>query len=368
VESPPPLTIRRAVCRAMFVFDAGREIDLDVCRRLAADIVRTAEAPAGRGAPTSVRVESPPLRLDVPFEAFAVDGRSVEGPAEVAVHDFGAIAVTLAVPAGTTLAELRDAACALAGNAALAAAARSIANGLLARIAASVADVGLAATVEEYLVFEVTDFSSEVPLSELPARCGPEFARILRAEPQPLSQQEVDHATATMVMRTPDDLVLVDWNAALVLDARPDDVRAVLELANVQLLEMRFLDDRLDASLHHAYEVVSRRVFWRPVFLPDALREAMRRIAQRQVDSAILFERVSNALKLVGDQYLARVYRGAAARFELDAWNEANERKLATLEGIYQKVHDRAVNVRAEMLEWIVILLIALEILMTFVL
>jgi hypothetical protein len=367
VESEPPLTIRRAVCRAMFVFDAGREVDLATCRFLARDLVREAPAAGAREAPSSVRIESPPLRLDVPIDSFVSGGRRIDGPAEAAVYEFGAIAVTLCVPAGSTLAELRAAACALAGDAELAAAARSITNGLLARIGASIADLGLSDVVEEHLVFEVTEFDSELPLAELPARCGPELAQILRAEPQDLSAQEIEHATATSVMRTPGDLVLLDWNAAIVLHEEPQDVRAVIELANVQLLEMRFLDRRLDESLHHAYDVVSRRVFWRPVILPDALRESMRRIAQRQVDSAMLFERVSNALKLVGDQYLARVYLGAVQQFELAAWNEANGRKLATLDSIYAKLHDRSVNVRAEMLEWIVILLIFSEIVLQFV-
>jgi hypothetical protein len=67
---------------------------------------------------------------------------------------------------------------------------------------------------------------------------------------------------------------------------------------------------------------------------------------------------VTNALKLFGDQHLARVYRGAAARFELAEWNATNLQKLATLESVYQKVHDRNATLRAEFLEWVVIALI----------
>ena len=36
-------------------------------------------------------------------------------------------------------------------------------------------------------------------------------------------------------------------------------------------------------------------------------------------------------------------------------------------DGIYQKLHDRAVSSRAAVLEWIIILLIAFEIVLTFV-
>jgi hypothetical protein len=44
----------------------------------------------------------------------------------------------------------------------------------------------------------------------------------------------------------------------------------------------------------------------------------LHRVAQMQVDSAMLFEGVNNALKLLGDQYLARVYRLASQRFHLE--------------------------------------------------
>jgi hypothetical protein len=42
-----------------------------------------------------------------------------------------------------------------------------------------------------------------------------------------------------------DDLTIVDWNAALIVDREGDDIRAVLEFANVELLEMRYLDQKI---------------------------------------------------------------------------------------------------------------------------
>jgi hypothetical protein len=362
VESSSALSVRRAACRAVFVFDAGREIDLAVCAVLAKPMLRPGTEMQSAAGPVSVHIEPPPVRLNVPFEPFDVAGRRVEGTAEAAAYDFGALAVTITVPAEPDLAALRRLASALTGNAAIAAAARAIAHDVCARIAGSISGLALDEMDEEYLVFEITDFSADRPLAELPAACAREFASILRTQAGELSDDEAGRATATWVMQTPNDLALIDWDAALLLHERPDAVRHVLELANVQLLEMRFLDGKLDRLLHAAYDVVSQRTFLRPVFLSDSLREAMRRIAQRQVDAAILFERVSNALKLVGDQYLARVYRGASKRFELDAWHAANVQKLATLDGIYQKLHDRAVSARATVLEWIIILLIAAEI------
>ena len=85
------------------------------------------------------------------------------------------------------------------------------------------------------------------------------------------------------------------------------------------------------------------------------------------MDSALLFEGVNNALKLLGDQYLARVYRAASERFHLAEWDTSILRKLQTLESLYEKMSDQAASHRMEVLEWIIILLIALSIVLPFI-
>ena len=65
--------------------------------------------------------------------------------------------------------------------------------------------------------------------------------------------------------------------------------------------------------------------------LPGSHDKGATHIAQLQVDSALLFERVTNTLKLLGDQYLARVSRLAAQCFHLEAWDASILRKLQTL-------------------------------------
>ena len=105
---------------------------------------------------------------------------------------------------------------------------------------------------------------------------------------------------------------------------------------------------------------------WTRLRLPGSARAELRAVAQLQVDAAILHERVNNALKLLGDQYLARVYRATSARFRLAEWNSGILRKLETIESIYSKVHDHATQIRMEILEWIIIALIALELVLPF--
>jgi hypothetical protein len=128
-----------------------------------------------------------------------------------------------------------------------------------------------------------------------------------------------------------------------------DDIRVVLAFANAELLEMRSLDAQLDDALDQAYTTLSVRAGHR-LRLPGVASADLRRIVHMQVDSAMLFEGVNNALKLLGDQYLARVYHLASQRFHLAEWDASILRKLHTLESIYAKIADRATNQRRETL------------------
>ena len=57
-----------------------------------------------------------------------------------------------------------------------------------------------------------------------------------------------------------------------------------------------------------------------------------------------------------------RLLRQANARFRLQEWNDTAQRKLAALDNVYDKLHDHAATVRAEVLEILIVLLIVFEI------
>jgi len=210
----------------------------------------------------------------------------------------------------------------------------------------------------------IDDTHGRSPLDNMLNSHAATLARILRGETAPLSQQEIADALACRISYGPDDATIIDWNAALVFDRQAEDVRTVLEFANVELLEMRVLDAHLDKGLESSYDVVSRRRLGVLRAIGSSAAE-LRRIAQLQADSAMLFEGVNNNFKLIGDQYLARVYRLASQRFHLADWDAGILRKLATLESIYQKLADQQSHRRSEVLEWIIIALIAFEIAMS---
>ena len=76
------------------------------------------------------------------------------------------------------------------------------------------------------------------------------------SRPEPLSPGEVREATRLSLSYTPNDLVVLDWAAGFVADTDCADTLQVIEFANVQLLEFRHIDDRLDDRLEAAYRLI----------------------------------------------------------------------------------------------------------------
>ena len=189
-------------------------------------------------------------------------------------------------------------------------------------------------------------------------------ASILRAEPGPLSDEEVADALAMRCAYVRDEVVLVDWFAALLVGDDMEDERLVLELTVAELLELRALDEQLDRGVDAAYALLTRKRSWLTAFSTRA--QDLGLVSQLQADAAVLFEGVDNALKLLGDQYLARLYRVASERFHLPQWDAAIERKLRVLDGIYEKLASRAASRRFELLEIVIIVLISISTLLPF--
>ena len=90
-------------------------------------------------------------------------------------------------------------------------------------------------------------------------------------------------------------------------------------------------------------------------------------LGELKVEATGLFERTGNVLKLVGDQYVSRLYRLLSTRFHLPEWEKSIGRKLEVLEGVYEVLSDQASHFRSELLEVLVVLLIVTEIVITLV-
>jgi hypothetical protein len=350
----------RGHCHVYFAFLAAGAVDLERAQNVMRELQATRPRfRRDRRTPAYLDFDPPPLQITLPCDPVpvGVGAFASEARADVRVFDFGAFSVDLRIPLDQPLGELGTLSSALYDHPALLASARQRVDELRTRLRLALSGEGSRDVYEQYVVFDVAAF--DPPLAAQALIEAPDLrqavAQILRSEQRTLSDGLVAEATRLSISYSPDDLLVVDWSTALAIGGSADE-RLVLEFANVELLELRCLDKRLDGDLEAASRALSRRRRW-PFGGAD-----LRRVARLQVESAMLYESVANAVSLLGDQWLADVYNLIAERYDLSKWQGSIVHKLASLESIYQKISDEAAVRRSELLEMVIIALIALEI------
>jgi len=346
-----------------YAYDAGFEIALEEARALC----EATDSPgiAGlRPAPAHLQYRPRPLTVSAGTVPVSVRGKTYRLDATVKIFDFGALSVTLTLPLDDLpLDEYAEIALSLASESGLETSARDAARRLFERILPAVSRPMFADLVEEYCVWHVGGFSPGVSGTEALARLSREIARLLTLERGELSEAAVADIVRTPIRYFDNDLFLADWNAAFVYDPKFQDTAEVLEFLNIQVLELRFFD----RILHEAIEEVSEglRPRWRLFhILHDPYEAPLRKLSGIRTDVSLIRERIYNAMKLVGDAYLARVYEEARRKVGAEKHEGTVRDKLGTLTDIYTVLNNQAQAAREETLELIIILLIAIEIVM----
>ena len=171
-----------------------------------------------------------------------------------------------------------------------------------------------------------------------------------------LSEQEAAESTGQYLSYYDNDLVVVDWDAALVVGERDilDAVLHIMELANVQLVELAAYDRILDSAMEAAYRDVA-------IGRARATRYIHRNLREIRVDMARLSDELSNITKFFGDWHLANIYRQLSDRFHLGDWNRVINQKLKTLGDLYQLLQQDRMNFWMMVLEVTIVLLFIID-------
>ena len=346
-----------------YAFDIGYEINLPRAQTLLQG--GPSLLPRRKRTPESIRYRPAPLRipLDTPRISLPGDIPTVHPPrGELAIFDFAALSLSLQFPIRVSPDDLLKLAGHLAEPQELNIEARRLIDPWIERLKPAVIGFEISELSEEYFIFQVHNASAHW----LEARAD-WIAGLVRLEPEPMSRLEVLEANRLSISYTPDDLLLLDWAAGFIADRDCADTLQVIEFANVQLLEFRHIDDRLDDRLEAAYSLIRperRPKFYRQFFITSH-NATVRSVRELEIEATSLFERADNALKLIGDQYLSRVFDLASTRFHLNEWQASIRRKLDTVGDVYDLLVHQSGGRRMEFLEVIVIVLISMEILLT---
>lgn len=360
------LTDASAICYRFF--DVADSIDLEKCRELlsraGSGVRRVGFSRAGSA---YLQLSNAPLAADLGSRQLEVLSRVREVQLGLRLFDHGCIAIALRIPleAGQTFADVTPFADELYDSRAIDLLAKDELARLRTQLAPAFEKPHLWDQHEEYTVLYVRAFDQPTSADEVLAQPG--LAKLILGEvsaPE-LSERESREVLEHHHSYTKHDLALVEWNAAFLYEpSGSEDIVDLLEIANAQLLELRYFDAVLDGELTRVYDGIDMN---KGSILYSPYRKVLRELMQTVIELSEFIERVENALKIVGDVYLARVYENAVTQLRVKQWTEQVSRKHRLLVQTYGLLKGEVDHDRSLTLELMVVVLILLEILMALV-
>jgi hypothetical protein len=176
-----------------------------------------------------------------------------------------------------------------------------------------------------------------------------------------LSRQEAQESTDRHLSYYGDDLVVVDWDAALLIDEPKEfeETLYIMELANLQLAELEAYDRLLDEALERSYRDLGEHPL-------RSRTQTLRDLREIRIDLARFSDELSNITKFFGDWHLARIYETIATRFHLPDWHRTLDDKLKTLDDLYQILKHDQTNRWMMILEATIVLLFIIDLVILF--
>jgi hypothetical protein len=231
---------------------------------------------------------------------------------------------------------------------------------------------------EIYTLIMITESCPKINAQDFTRGFRKQAAGILRGERgwRKLSDKESEDAVKYYLSYLKEDIVIVDWYSALMSGAvnYMGDLERMIELARIQLLELKTYDRLLDQYLDRAYNSL-QKVFTRPrIGIPGGrggyreLTQAVGELAEWRIEVTDLVEDMRNILKFTGEWYLGKLYRIASERFRIADWLALVDKKLGQLQDLYAMAMGRVDVHRAATLEFLIVLLIIVEVILAIVL
>lgn len=362
------LSIKSGIAHLYFAFDVGFAINLDeTVRRIT---VGATQPPVYSRRRTNkyLKLTPSPVHISQTFPEHPVFSSFITQPqAEALVFEFGAISVALRVPFSGSLPLVTQFIQSIYANESLKQYASAFLDQILKDISPAITKMSISSQVEDYFVFQVIDCEPVLEAEDLIAHHSGTIACMLRGETVSLAEEEIQEIMANRVSYGKWDVSFIDWDSAIVFNPDAKDICMVLEHTNIALLEFSFLNQNINQALNEFYDFLQPARHRFPAFFFKSLYPQLQKTGQFQLDTEIIFESVTNSLKLFGDVFLARLYDLSSRQLGLEAWQESINRKIQTVESIYNKLSQEESNRRLEILEWIIIILITVSILIPFI-
>ncbi|MDD1708325.1 MAG: hypothetical protein LUQ33_04030 [Methanoregulaceae archaeon] len=335
------------------IYDVGEEIDLSALEKALASSMAIARTSFVRVRPTSMTMEEPPLLLRLQPAHAEICGTGCTFTVVTRVFDFGAVSICLIYEMDAPASGLQEAATRFAGHDGL----DPHFSAALQQVRAILSPIIGNRSIDEEFYDDYTIYLSE----RLDENVDP--VALLLGESADFSPEIRQDTLRNQLSYARDDRAILSWSGAILISPQPpSDLIELIEFAAVQVLELRFYDRELSRQMEKMYDDIelADKLFWYSKI--RQYRSLMKILMRTQTEVSEIIEKVNNLIKVTDDIYYAKVYAIALQVLRSQQWTESLNRRIGIIRENYRMLSDEVDVQHSNFLEWIVIILIAIEV------
>lgn len=344
------------------IFDVAEEINMSKME----PILRDSRGPDRFNVPKfidrAIVMKNPPITFGLGEQRIQLKGREIKADVIAKIRDFGVLSLIYQIPivSGTKWNDLIQLASDLEEGSEIDVVASGQAKEVADQIKGAMKKPNVWASFEDYIVYFIEEFEQDFTVKELLNKA--DIPALMLAEDKASIADVTRTALTENIYQYSDkDMTLIEWNCALVIEPGGGrEIPDILEFAVTQLMEMRYYDDLLDSRLQALYDSIEKQ---RPSIWSTRYVKAYQESSTRYIEFIEFIERVENSLKVVGDFYLATIFRAATRRFRLADWQNNITRKMNILAQVSNLLQGEINTRKGHVLEITIIALITYEIL-----
>ena len=363
------MIIKKGSIFVYHVFDIGWEINLSK----AEELLLTKQKASSRfkfskDPRKAIIIKEAPLEINIGKELIKINEIDYETNLHAKIWDYGAISISVEIilKENITLLDLHKIALYLEETDTLEKLARKIKDEVKSLIFDSIKLPQEWNQFEDYIIYYIEKIDG---ISE-PQEILQKFdvaSLILGENINVLSQSASLPVIERFIQYYKNDMAVIDWDSAILIEPTGSrDICDAIEFSLTHLLELRYYDYLIDKKLDILYDALEKESKKINRILKFNYSKISEEASKTYIEFSDLLSKIENSFKTVGDPYVATVFRTCAEQFRFDDWYSSIARKMDTLFQITQIINSELNAIRSHILEIIIILLIAIEVIPLF--
>ena len=360
-----PISIEKGSILVYRVFDIAEEVNLSVVEKILSEAISNERLKLKKGPRNALVMKNAPVILNIQEIDFEILGQTIRSEVYAKIWDYGVLSLIFQIPIGTgsSWTKLIEYSSYLEADQKIDQIAKNKANDLVQMLKPALQKPRNWEQFEDYIVYFLEKINGIEKAADLLTKA--DIPSLILGENQFVpSEKSKQSILESNYQYSSEDLCVIDWNSAVVVEpSGKKEVPEVLEFALTHMMEMRYYDDLLDDRLYELYDEVEKT---RGSIFKSRFSTLAREASGRFIEFSEFIERIDNSLKVVGDFYLATIFRGASVKFRIKDWQESVTQKMDLMARVSELLSTEVHAGRSLILETIVVLLIATEIITAF--